>query len=126
MKVKVNFKNMGRIPLWFGLGILLVAIGFMSAFPGLIVTVLPLLTLLLLPFAVLGVFLYAEGNSLNQPLRHTRINPWQPTEPPSKELTPEFELAGLNAKLASLRSEEKELENEIELLAGQETQPARV
>src|SRR5205085_554449 len=116
MKAKLNFKNMARVSLWLGLGLVLVAIGFMSAFPGLIITVLPLLTLLLLPFAVLGVFLYAEGRSLNQPPRHTRINPWQPTEPPGTELTPEVELASLNARLAGLKTEEEELEYKIDLL----------
>ena len=126
MREKVNFRNMGRVTFWLGLGILLVAIGILSAFPKLIITVIALLVFLLLPLGVLGVFLYAEGNSINQPPRHTRINPWQPTAPPSEGSPNEVELAGLNAKLTSLKLEEKEVENEIELLARQKGQPTKV
>ena len=114
------FKQVSRILFWSGLGIVLAAIGFLGAFPGLTVTVLPLLIFFLLPVPALAVLLGAEGKDLNRPLhQHRPVNPWQPAQPSRNVLIPEVELDELNAKLTSLKSEEAELEKEIEFLTGQ-------
>lgn len=122
----IIFKQVSRILFWVGLGFVLAAIGFMGAFPGLTVTVLPLLIFFLLPIPALALLLNAEGKDLDRAFHHQRpVNPWQPTQPPRNVLTPEVELFELNAKLTSLKTEEAELENEIELLAGQVAPSAR-
>jgi hypothetical protein len=125
-EIPVIFKQISRILFWLGLGLVLAAIGFMGAFPGLTVTVLPLLIFFFLPIPALALLLNAGGKDLDRPYHHGPVNPWQPTQPPSNVLTPEFELAELNSKLTSLKSEEAELENEIELLAGQVAPTARI
>jgi hypothetical protein len=120
MKAKVIYSFFVKILLGLGLVVLLTAIGFMGAFPGLTASVLPLVIFFLLPLGGLALAINTESTKFNQlqHLHHPTVNSWQPIYPPGYHLTREDELDSLKAQLSNLKSDEQTLEGEIQFLAG--------
>ena len=112
MKGKVVYSFFIRIFLGLGLVVLLTAIGFMGAFPGLTASILPLLIFFLLPLGGLALAINTENTKFNQAQHqhHTPVNSWQSIYPPGYHLTQEDELDSLKAQLNNLKSDEKTLE----------------